>query len=53
MVTMCGASTKAVVRTSADNTQSTISITTNNPTSISLSNSVDSTKFNINPKREK
>lgn len=40
----CG-TTRATIKTSADNTASTITITTNNPTSVSLSNSVDSTKF--------
>lgn len=41
-VTSCG-STRAIIRTSADNTASTISITTNNPTTVKLNSSIDST----------
>lgn len=41
-VTSCGA-TRAIIRTSADNTASTISITTNNPTTVKLNSSIDST----------
>lgn len=46
----CGV-TRARISTSADNTQSSITITTNNPTSVTLSNSVDSTKVNFSPKK--
>ena len=38
----CG-TTRAIIRTSADNTASTISITTNNPTTVKLNSSIDST----------
>lgn len=41
-VTSCG-TTRAIIRTSADNTASTISITTNNPTTVKLNSSIDST----------
>ena len=41
-LTNCG-TTRAIIRTSADNTASTISITTNNPTTVKLNSSVDST----------
>ena len=50
LFTSCG-TTRATIRTTADNTQSSISITTNNPTSVSVSNSIDSTRFQINPKK--
>ena len=45
-VTNCG-TTRAIIRTSADNTASTISITTNNPTTVKLNSSVDSTTLNF------
>ena len=45
-VTSCG-TTRAIIRTSADNTASTISITTNNPTTVKLNSSVDSTTLNF------
>ena len=48
----CGV-TRAVIRAPADGSSSNISITTNNPTSVSLSGSIDSTKLNINPKKDK
>lgn len=41
-VASCG-TTRAIIRTSADNTASTISITTNNPTTVKLNSSIDST----------
>ena len=41
-VTSCG-TTRAIIRTSADNTASTISITTNNPTTVKLNSTIDST----------
>lgn len=46
----CG-TTRAVIRTSADNTSSSISITTNNPTNVSVSTGVDSLGFKINPQQ--
>lgn len=45
-VTSCG-TTRAIIRTSADNTASTISITTNNPTTVKLNTSIDSTSLNF------
>lgn len=45
-LTNCG-TTRAIIRTSADNTASTISITTNNPTTVKLNSSVDSTTLNF------
>lgn len=45
-LTNCGA-TRAIIRTSADNTASTISITTNNPTTVKLNTSIDSTSLNF------
>lgn len=51
LLSSCG-TTRATIRTTADNTQSSISITTNNPTSVSVSNSIDSTRFQINPKNK-
>ena len=41
-VTSCG-TTRAIIRTSADNTASSIQITTNNPTSVKINSSIDST----------
>lgn len=46
----CG-TTRAVIRTSADNTQSSISITTNNPTNVSVSNGKDSLGFKFSPNK--
>lgn len=46
--TSCG-TTRAVIRTSADNTSSSISITTNNPTNVSVTNGVDSLGFRFSP----
>ena len=45
-LTNCG-TTRAIIRTSADNTASTISITTNNPTTVKLNTSIDSTSLNF------
>lgn len=50
LLSSCGV-TRAVIRSPADGSSSHISITTNNPTSVSLSGSIDSTKVNINPKK--
>lgn len=49
-VASCG-TTRAVIRTSADNTQSSISITTNNPTNVSVSNGKDSLGFKFAPNK--
>lgn len=49
-VASCG-TTRAVIRTSADNTSSSISITTNNPTNVSVSNGVDSLGFRFAPNK--
>lgn len=48
--TSCG-TTRAVIRTSADNTNSSISITTNNPTNVSVTNGVDSLGFRFSPNK--
>nr|DAM34705.1 MAG TPA: hypothetical protein [Microviridae sp.] len=45
------ANTKAVVRSSADNTTSSITITTNNPTSVNVTNKQDTIGLNFNPKK--
>lgn len=45
------ANTKAVVRSSADNTQSSVTITTNNPTNVTVTNRQDSLGLNFNPKK--
>ena len=50
LLSSCGV-TRAVIRAPADGSSSHISITTHNPTSVSLSGSIDSTKVNINPKK--
>lgn len=50
LLSSCGV-TRAVIRSPASDSSSTISITTNNPTSVSLQGSIDSTKVNINPKK--
>lgn len=49
LLSSCGV-TRAVIRSPSASSTSHISITTNNPTSVSLSGSIDSTKVNINPK---
>lgn len=49
-VASCG-TTRALIRTSADNTSSSISITTNNPTNVSVSNGVDSLGFKFSPNK--
>lgn len=43
----CG-TTRAVIRTTAEGTASTISITTNNPTSVNVSPRLDTLGVNIN-----
>lgn len=45
------ANTKAVVRSAADNTTSSITITTNNPTSVNVTNKQDTIGLNFNPKK--
>lgn len=45
------ANTKAVVRSSSDNTTSSITITTNNPTNVTVTNKQDSLGLNFNPKQ--
>lgn len=45
------ANTKAVVRSSADNTHSSVTITTNNPTNVTVTNRQDSLGLNFNPKK--
>lgn len=52
LLSSCGV-TRAVIRAPANNSYNSVSITTNNPTSVHLSNSVDSTRVNINPKKSK
>lgn len=45
------ANTKAVVRSNADQTTSSITITTNNPTNVTVTNKQDSLGLNFNPKK--
>lgn len=45
------ANTKAVVRSGADNTTSSITITTNNPTNVTVTNKQDSLGLNFNPNK--
>lgn len=52
LLSACGV-TRAVIRAPADGSYNSVSITTNNPTSVHLSSSIDSTKVNINPKKNK
>lgn len=52
LLSSCGV-TRAVIRAPADGSYNSVSITTNNPTSVHLSNSVDSTRVNINPNKSK
>lgn len=52
LLSSCGV-TRAVVRSPKDGSANTISITTNNPTSVHLSSKIDSTHVNINPKNKK
>lgn len=48
-VTSC-ANTKAVVRASSENTSASVSITTNNPTSVTVTNRQDTVGLHFNPK---
>lgn len=45
------ANTKAVVRASSENTSASVSITTNNPTSVTVTNRQDTVGLHFNPKR--
>lgn len=47
-VTSC-ANTKAVVRASSENTSASVSITTNNPTSVTVTNRQDTVGLHFNP----
>lgn len=47
------ANTKAVVRSNAEQTHSSITITTNNPTSVTVTNKQDSLGLNFNPNKNK
>lgn len=49
-VTSC-ANTKAVVRASSENTRASVSITTNNPTSVTVTNRQDTVGLQFNPKK--
>ena len=44
------ANTKAVVRASSENTSASVSITTNNPTSVTVTNRQDTVGLHFNPK---
>lgn len=46
------ANTKAVVRSNAEQTTSSITITTNNPTSVTVTNKQDSLGLNFNPNKK-
>lgn len=45
------ANTKAVVRSSADSTRASVTITTNNPTTVHVTNKQDTAVLNFNPKK--
>lgn len=45
------ANTKAVVRASSENTTASVTITTNNPTTVNVTNKQDTIGLNFNPKR--
>lgn len=49
-VTSC-ANTKALVRASSENTSASVSITTNNPTSVTVTNRQDTVGLHFNPKK--
>lgn len=50
LLTSC-ANTKAVVRSNAEQTSSTITITTNNPTNVEVTNRIDTLGFKFAPKK--
>lgn len=45
------ANTKAVVRASAESTQASVTITTNNPTTVHVTNNQDTVGLNFNPRK--
>ena len=45
------ANTKAVVRANSENTSSSVTITTNNPTTVNVTNKQDTIGLNFNPKK--
>lgn len=45
------ANTKAVVRASSENTSASVSITTNNPTSVTVTNRQDTVGLHFNPNK--
>lgn len=45
------ANTKAVVRASSENTSASVTITTNNPTNVNITNKQDTIGLNFNPKK--
>lgn len=45
------ANTKAVVRASSENTSASVTITTNNPTTVNVTNKQDTIGLNFNPNR--
>ena len=45
------ANTKAVVRASAESTQASVTITTNNPTTVHVTNRQDTVGLNFNPRK--
>lgn len=49
-VTSC-ANTKAVVRASSENTSASVTITTNNPTTVNVTNKQDTIGLNFNPRK--
>lgn len=52
LLSCCGV-TRAVVRSPSDGSYNSVSITTNNPTSVHFSSKIDSTSVHINPKNKK
>lgn len=51
LLSSCGV-TRATIRNPSNTSTQSITITTNNPTSVHFSSSIDSTKFNINPNKK-
>lgn len=45
------ANTKAVVRASSERTQASVTITTNNPTTVHVTNKQDTVGLNFNPRK--
>lgn len=50
LLSSCGV-TRATIRNPSNSSTQSITITTNNPTQVHFSSSIDSTRFNINPKK--